>query len=268
MKRFFGFLVVLVVCSPPWGRAQEVLFSPGTFPVYSLVRPSTNQALVVGRNSRELYVVNLSEAAPTFGDGIPLYVDGDGNPFLDEEGRPIPVVSPLVVAVNEVTRKAVVVNYGSDNVSIVNLETQATEAVVPVGMPGAGPRGVAIDTENNIAIIALLNGNSVELLDLDTNTPALPAPIPSGPTPSASLTTRRTTLPWWRLTATPMCRWSDTTSNGISLPWWAESSWAAGPGKSLLAPNSNGLWLPLAPAGLWPCWIPPRPLPVCWAWWG
>ena len=183
MKRFFGFLVVLVVCSPPWGRAQEVLFSPGTFPVYSLVRPATNQALVVGRNSRELYVVNLSEAAPTFGDGIPLDVDGDGNPFLDEEGQPIPVVSPLVVAVNEVTGKAVVVNYGSDNVSIVNLETQATEAVVSVGMPGAGPRSVAIDTENNIAIVALLNGNSVVLLDLDTHTPALPAPIPVGVNP-------------------------------------------------------------------------------------
>ena len=183
MKRFFGFLVVLVVCSPPWGRAQEVLFSPGTYPVYSLVRPATNQALVVGRNSRELYVVNLSEAAPTFGDGIPLDVDGDGNPFLDEEGQPIPVVSPLVVAVNEVTGKAVVVNYGSDNVSIVNLETQTTEAVVSVGMPGAGPRSVAIDTENNIAIVALLNGNSVALLDLDTHTPALPAPIPVGANP-------------------------------------------------------------------------------------
>ena len=185
MKRFFGFLVVLVVCSPPWGRAQEVLFSPGTFPVYSLVRPSTNQALVVGRNSRKLYVVNLSEAAPTFDplDGIPLDVDGDGNPFLDEEGRPIPVVSPLVVAVNEVTGKAVVVNYGSDNVSIVNLETQTTEAVVSVGMPGAAPRSVAIDTENNIAIVALLNGGSVVLLDLDTHTPALPAPIPVGPNP-------------------------------------------------------------------------------------
>ena len=183
MKRFFGFLVVLVVCSPPWGRAQEVLFSPGTYPVYSLVRPATNQALVVGRNSRELYVVNLSEAAPTFGDGIPLDVDGDGNPFLDEEGRPIPVVSPLVVAVNEVTGKAVVVNFGSDNVSIVNLETQTTEAVVSVGMPGAGPRSVAIDTENNIAIVALVNGGSVVLLDLDTHTPALPAPIPVGANP-------------------------------------------------------------------------------------
>ena len=183
MKRFFGFLVVLVVCSPPWGRAQEVLFSPGTYPVYSLVRPATNQALVVGRNSRKLYVVNLSEAAPTFGDGIPLDLDGDGNPFLDEEGRPIPVVSPLVVAVNEVTGKAVVVNFGSDNVSIVNLETQTTEAVVSVGMPGAGPRSVAIDTENNIAIVALVNGGSVVLLDLDTHTPALPAPIPVGANP-------------------------------------------------------------------------------------
>lgn len=182
MKRFFGFLALLVVCAPQDGRAQEVLFSPGTFPVYSLVRPSTNQALVVGRDSRALYVVNLSEAAPTHTE-IFLDLDGDGNPFLDGDGQPIPVVSPLVVAVNEITKKAVVVNYGSDNVSIVNLETQATEAVVPVGEPGGGPRGVAIDTENNIAIITLLNANSVQLLDLDTNTPVLPAPIPVGQNP-------------------------------------------------------------------------------------
>ena len=182
MKRFFVFLVLLVLCAPSVGWAQEVLFSPGTFPVYSLVRPATNQALVVGRDRRALYVVNLSEAAPTHTE-IFLDVDGDGNPFLDGDGQPIPVVSPLVVAVNEVTGKAVVANYGSDNVSIVNLETQATEAVVSVGAPGAGPRGVAIDSENNIAIVTLLNGNSVELLDLDTNTPVLPAPIPVGRNP-------------------------------------------------------------------------------------
>ena len=120
MKRFFGFLVLLLVCAPQGGRAQEVLFSPGTFPVYSLVRPTTNQALVVGRNSRELYVVDLGKAAPTY-KRIPLYVDGNGDPFLDGEGRPMSVASPQVVAVNEVTGKAVVVNTGSDNVSIVNL---------------------------------------------------------------------------------------------------------------------------------------------------
>ena len=182
MKRFFGFLALLVVCAPQEGWAQEVLFSPGTFPVYTLVRPSTNEALVVGRDSRALYVVNLSEAAPTHTE-IRLDVDGDGNPFMDGDGQPIPVVSPLVVAVNEITGKAVVANYGSDNVSIVNLETQTTEAVIPVGAPGAGPRGVAIDSENNIAIITLLNGNSLELLDLDTNTPVLPAPIPVGANP-------------------------------------------------------------------------------------
>ncbi len=195
MKRFFGFLVLLLVCGPQGGRAQEVLFSPGTFPIYSLVRPATNQALVVGRDSRELYVVNLSKGAPTY-KRIPLDVDGNGNPFLDEEGGTMSVVRPLEVAVNEVTGRAVVVNNGSDNVSIVNLnheclasdddsdnECRATEAVVPVGGPESGPRSVAIDTENNIAIIALLNGNSVELLNLDTNTPVLPAPIPVGSNP-------------------------------------------------------------------------------------
>ena len=197
MKRFFGFLVLLLVCAPQGGRAQEVLFSPGTFPVYSLVRPTTNQALVVGRNSRELYVVDLGKAAPTY-KRIPLYVDGNGDPFLDGEGRPMSVASPQVVAVNEVTGKAVVVNTGSDNVSIVNLnheclssddddnlnnECLATEAVVPVGTAGSAPRSVAIDTDNNIAVIALVNANSVELLDLDTNTPAFPAPIPVGSNP-------------------------------------------------------------------------------------
>jgi len=199
MKRYFGFLALLMVCAPQDGRAQEVPFSPGTFPVYSLVRPATNQALVVGRNSGELYVVDLSKAAPTY-KRIPLYVDGNGDPFLDGEGRPMPVINPQVVAVNEVTGKAVVVNSGSDNVSIVNLnheclagsdddddgitrECRATEAVVPVGSAGSVPRSVAIDTENNIAIIALVNANSVELLDLDTNTPVLPAPIPVGSNP-------------------------------------------------------------------------------------
>ena len=197
MKRYSGFLVLLMLCAPQGGRAQEVLFSPGTRPVYSLVRPSTNQALVVGQFRKELYVVNLSEAAPTY-KRIPLDVDGNGDPFLDEEGRTMSVVRPLEVAVNEVTGRAVVVNTGSGNVSIVNLnheclasgdddnidnECRATEAVVAVGGPGSGPRSVAIDTENNIAIIALLNGNSVELLDLDTNTPAFPAPIPVGPNP-------------------------------------------------------------------------------------
>ena len=182
MKQFLVFLVLLVVCGAQGGRAQEVPFSPGTRPVYSLVRPATNEALVVARDVNALIVLNLSEPSPTR-TRIPLDVDGDGNPFLDEEGQPISVVSPLVVAVNEVTGKAVVVNYGSDNVSIVNLETQATEAVVPVGITGAGPRGVAIDTENNIAIVTLVNANSIVLLDLDTHAPVLPAPIPVGANP-------------------------------------------------------------------------------------
>lgn len=198
MTRFFGFLVLLLACASQGGWAQEVLFSPGTFPVYSLVRPATNQALVVGRNSRELYVVDLGKAAPTY-KRIPLYVDGNGDPFLDGEGRPMSVASPQVVAVNEVTGKAVVVNTGSDNVSIVNLnheclvsddddedignECRATEAVVPVGTAGSAPRSVAIDTENNIAVIALVNANSLELLDLDTNSRAFPAPIPVGSNP-------------------------------------------------------------------------------------
>ncbi len=182
MKRFFGLLITLVIWGLPEVSAQEILFPPGSFPVYSLVRPGSNQALVVARDTRALYVVDLTEAAPTT-TRIALDRDAEDMPFLDAEGQPISVISPLAVAVNEVTGRAVVVNAGSDNVSIVNLETEITEAVVPVGTSGSRPRSVAIDTENNLAIVTLVSGNSVALLDLNTNTPVLPAPIPVGANP-------------------------------------------------------------------------------------
>ena len=182
MKRFFGLLIILAVWGTPEVLAREVLFPPGTFPVYTLVRPSTNEALVVARNTNTLYIVNLSEAAPTT-TPIDLDRDGEGMPLMDGNGDPVVVSRPLAVAVNEVTQRAVVVNSGSDNVSIVNLETRATEAVVPVGASGSLPRSVAIDTANNVALVAHVNGNSVTLLDLNTNTPVLPAPISVGAGP-------------------------------------------------------------------------------------
>ena len=182
MKCFFGLLITLVIWGFPEVWAQEILFPLGTSPVYTLVRPGNNEALVVARDSRTLYVVDLDEAAPTT-TPIALDRDGEGMPILDGEGRPVTVLTPLAVAVNEVTGRAVVVNFGSDNVSIVNLGTRATEAVVPVGSSGSTPRSVAIDSENNVAIVTHVSGNSISLLDLNTNTPVLPAPTSVGQGP-------------------------------------------------------------------------------------
>src|SRR4030095_14473257 len=45
------------------------------------------------------------------------------------------------------------------------------------------PRDVAIDTANNVAIVANLNGNSVSLIDLNSNSLVIPEPIPVGTNP-------------------------------------------------------------------------------------
>jgi len=182
MKRFFSLLVILTVWDLPALLGQEVYFPVGAFPVCSVVRSASNEGLVVARNENALYVVNLSEATPST-TKIALDQDANGMPFQDAQGMTIPVATPTAVAVNEVTQRAVVTNFGSDNISIVNLEARTTEAVVPVGSPGGGPRSVAIDTKNNIAIVAHMNGNNVTLVDLNTNTPVLGAPIDVGANP-------------------------------------------------------------------------------------
>lgn len=184
MKHFFSFLVVVIFWGVTIVSGQEILMPAGTFPIHSVVRSDYKEALVVSRSDNALIVVDLGVLVPTT-TRIALDKDANGVPLKDSEGNNVFVNAPLAVAVNEVTKKAVVVNFGSDNVSIVNLEARATEAVVSVGTAGSGPRSIAIDTKNNTAIITHINGNVVTLLDLNTNTPVLPAPIEVGSNPIA-----------------------------------------------------------------------------------
>ena len=182
MKSFFSLIIVLIFCGSTLVTGQELLLSEGTFPIYTVVRQDSNEALVVSRSDNSLYIYDLTPAVPIY-TKVALDKDANGIPLKDSDGNNVLVNAPLSLAVNEVTKKAVVVNFGSDNVSIVNLEAKATEAVVPVGTAGSGPRSIAIDTRNNIAIITHVNGNVVTLLDLNTNTPVLPTPIEVGSHP-------------------------------------------------------------------------------------
>ena len=182
MKSFFSLIIVLIFCGSTLVTGQELLLSEGTFPIYTVVRQDSNEALVVSRSDNSLYIYDLTPAVPIY-TKVALDKDANGIPLKDSDGNNVLVNAPLSLAVNEVTKKAVVVNFGSDNVSIVNLEAKATEAVVPVGTAGSGPRSIAIDTRNNIAIITHVNGNVVTLLDLNTNTPVLPTPIEVGSNP-------------------------------------------------------------------------------------
>jgi YVTN family beta-propeller protein len=97
---------------------------------------------------------------------------------------------PTSVAINPTTNQAVVTNFGSDNVSVIDIGSATVVATITVGKADTSnpnfrynPRDVAIDTTNNIAIVANLNGNSVSLIDLNSNSLIVTEPIPVGTNP-------------------------------------------------------------------------------------
>lgn len=81
---------------------------------------------------------------------------------------------PTAVAVNTATGTAVVVNRGSNSVSIVNLTTFAV-ANVPVGNV---PTDVAVDNERNVAIVVNNGSRDVSVVDLATASVIATVPVP------------------------------------------------------------------------------------------
>ena len=167
---FLWFLCSLALLSivPVWG--QTILVPIGSGPIATELIPDANMAIVVNRNSNSVSIVKLAD---------------------NTISKTIQVgTSPTSVAVNPTTNRAVVTNFGSDNVSIIDLSNDTVLATVDVGKKDPAnpnfrysPRDVAIDTSRNIAIIANINGNSITLIDLNTNATVLPAPIQVGANP-------------------------------------------------------------------------------------
>jgi len=169
MKKLFAVASFVWLASVSPLLAQAILLPIGSGPFAIELNQDATLALVVNRNSNSVSIVgladNLIKSTITVG------------------------TFPTSVAINPTTNQAVVTNYGSDNVSVIDIGSATVVATIAVGPVSSdtnfryNPRDVAIDTTNNIAIVANLNGNSVSLIDLNSNSLVLPEPIPVGTNP-------------------------------------------------------------------------------------
>jgi YVTN family beta-propeller protein len=80
------------------------------------------------------------------------------------------------VAVNSTTNQAVVINYGPNSVSVLDLASNTLLATVPVGVD---PASVAIN--GNQAIVTNTGSNNVSIIDLATFTVTATIPVGSQP---------------------------------------------------------------------------------------
>lgn len=74
--------------------------------------------------------------------------------------------------------RAYVTNEGSNDVSVVDVETEVVVATVPVGL---APRGVAIAPDGQSVYVANSGSNTLSMIDTDTNTVSVTIPVGNVP---------------------------------------------------------------------------------------
>ncbi|MBF0330149.1 MAG: hypothetical protein HQL10_13425 [Nitrospirae bacterium] len=126
---------------------------------------------------------------------IAIFFQGSGRSLADNLDNGIPLgLKPDSIDINPDTNIAVVVGKGQDHksgdfdskddgkesgiVSIVNLNSGASLASIPIGKQ---PAGVAIDRWLNIAVVGSSKGNTVSILDLNTNSVIHSVPVAKEP---------------------------------------------------------------------------------------
>ena len=170
MKKLFAVASFVWLASVSPLLAQAILLPIGSGPFAIELNQDATLAVVVNRNTNSVSIVNLADNLIRNTITVGTF--------------------PTSVAINPNTNQAVVTNYGSDNVSVIDIGSATVVATITVGKADTSnpafrynPRDVAIDTANNIAIVANLNGNSVSLIDLNSNTLIVAEPIPVGTNP-------------------------------------------------------------------------------------
>ncbi len=86
---------------------------------------------------------------------------------------------PWGVAITPDGETAYVSNRGSNDVTVVSLETNSVAATIPVQN---FPQGVAVSPDGSRVYVANRNSNSVSVINTATNTVATNIPVPGGPT--------------------------------------------------------------------------------------
>ncbi len=159
------------ICLLPAPAIQAQILVPiGSGPFAVELYQDETRALIVNRNSNSVSLVDLADNAIRKTITVGTF--------------------PTSAAINPTTNQAVVTNFGSDNISVIDLAGETVVATIAVGKADPtnanfrySPRDVAIDTSKNIAIVANLNGNSVSLIDLNSNSLVLTEPIQVGSSP-------------------------------------------------------------------------------------
>ena len=85
---------------------------------------------------------------------------------LNEDSHAIKTIRvgriPCALAINPVTRRLYVVNYGDDALSVIDLKSQSLTVTLPVDRQ---PEGVAVDSKTSRVYVANLHGDSVTVID-------------------------------------------------------------------------------------------------------
>ena len=170
MKKLFALASFVWLAGVSPLLAQSILLPIGSGPFAIELNQDATLAVVVNRNTNAISIVNLADNLIKNTITVGTF--------------------PTSVAINPTTNQAVVTNFGSDNVSVVDIGSATVVATIAVGKADTSnpnfrfnPRDVAIDTANNIAIVANLNGNSVSLIDLNSNSLVVAEPVPVGTNP-------------------------------------------------------------------------------------
>jgi YVTN family beta-propeller protein len=89
-----------------------------------------------------------------------------GNPSVSIASLPVGT-APRAIAVNTATGIAVVANFGSNSISLIDLTapTPTVTATIPVG---AGPTGVAVDNVRNLAVVTNNTDKTISVVNLAT----------------------------------------------------------------------------------------------------
>ena len=85
---------------------------------------------------------------------------------------------PMAAAVNDITNRVYVVNYGSSDVTVIDGGSHRPIATVKVGL---WPQQIAINTKTNMIYVVNTHANTVSVIDGRTNTVAATVPADKGP---------------------------------------------------------------------------------------
>jgi YVTN family beta-propeller protein len=108
--------------------------------------------------------------------------NNDAVTIVDTEKKVVSMIGtgqvPMAAAVNSITNRIYVVNYGSSDVTVIDGATNRPIATIGVGL---WPQQIAVNTRTNMIYVVNTHANSVSVIDGRTNRVAATVPADKGP---------------------------------------------------------------------------------------